>query len=399
MAAKKSSSSDLRRIEKRLERLEDAIENCSDVKSRRGGEDGEVTRFCGLPIVPERKFDTSVSSDRAALIRVTQQKWVNGTVLHYYFFDKATDGRTVFFTDGTSEFRTWTTTEAEEEVVRDAFKVWKDVGVGLEFKEVDSRDDAEIRIAFERGDGAWSYLGRDILTPRNDPRTMNFGWDLTDPGEIDTAVHEIGHTLGFPHEHQNPNAGIEWDEEAVYAALAAPPNEWTRAKTLHNILRKIDPDTVQGSNWDPNSIMHYPFGPGLIISPEEHADGINPAPGLSERDKAQVRFFYPPLHQVLPEIKPFEPKTFTIGPGEQLDFAIIPASTRYYNIRTFGTSDTVMVLFEDENGTYRYLEADDDSGTAFNANIHRRLLKGHRYVVRTRLYYSSAEGDTALMMW
>jgi hypothetical protein len=56
-------------------------------------------------------------------------------------------------------------------------------------------------------------------------------------------------------------------------------------------------------------------------------------------------------------------------------------------------------LFEDENGTYRYLEADDDSGTAFNANIHRRLLKGHRYVVRTRLYYSSAEGDTALMMW
>ena len=31
---------------------------------------------------------------------------------------------------------------------------------------------------------------------------MNFGWDLTQPGEIDTALHEIGHTIGFPHEHQ-----------------------------------------------------------------------------------------------------------------------------------------------------------------------------------------------------
>ena len=54
---------------------------------------------------------------------------------------------------------------------------------------------------------------------------MNFGWDLTQPGEIDTAIHEIGHTLGFPHEHQNPHAGIVWDEEAVYAALAQPPNQ------------------------------------------------------------------------------------------------------------------------------------------------------------------------------
>ncbi|WP_265939207.1 M12 family metallopeptidase [Bacillus thuringiensis] len=45
---------------------------------------------------------------------------------------------------------------------------------------------------------------------------MNFGWYITrNPSEIDTAIHEIGHTLGFPHEHQNTKSGIEWDEEAV----------------------------------------------------------------------------------------------------------------------------------------------------------------------------------------
>jgi len=39
---------------------------------------------------------------------------------------------------------------------------------------------------------------------------------------LDTAVHEIGHSLGFPHEYQNPKAGIVWNEEAVYAALGQP---------------------------------------------------------------------------------------------------------------------------------------------------------------------------------
>lgn len=52
---------------------------------------------------------------------------------------------------------------------------------------------------------------------------MNIGWDIT--GDIDAAVHEIGHSLGLPHEHQNPHAVITWDEEAVHAGLAAPPNE------------------------------------------------------------------------------------------------------------------------------------------------------------------------------
>ena len=74
-------------------------------------------------------------------------------------------------------------------------------------------------------------------------------------------AHEIGHTIGFPHEHQNPNAGIVWDEEAVYRALGGPPNNWSRETTFHNIIRKIQPDRVQGSTWDPDSVMHYPFEP------------------------------------------------------------------------------------------------------------------------------------------
>ena len=91
---------------------------------------------------------------------------------------------------------------------------------------------------------------------------MNFGWDLTeDPrgGGVDTPVHEIGHTLGFPHEHQNPFSGIVWDEEAVYQRFAGSPNFWSRQQTFHNVLRKLSSAEVEGSDWDPNSVMHYGF--------------------------------------------------------------------------------------------------------------------------------------------
>jgi len=365
-----------------------------DSSSRQNGK----ILYCSVPKMPERVFGPNVDIHRASLIRLMADKWVNGTVLHYYFFDQESDGSYVYFTDGTREWETWVADKAQKNVVRNAFDIWKDVGIGIEFNEVDSRDDAEVRIGFMPGDGSWSYIGRYILNIGINKRTMNFGWDLTN--DIDTAVHEIGHTLGFPHEHQNPYAGIVWDEEAVYAELAKPPNNWSREMTYDNIIKKITPDTIQGSNWDPDSIMHYPFAPGLIREPAQYRNGLYPIPGLSDRDQTWVSTFYPPLNpQQDTELEPFKSVELELAEGEQRNFVILPTTTRYYDIRTFGTSDTVMVLFEEENGELKYRTADDDSGEDYNASLRVRLIKGHKYVLRIRLYWSDVTGRTAVMMW
>jgi hypothetical protein len=379
-------------------------ETTEQVEPASQSERSENYSYCALPAVPEREFAPDVNPNRAALIVVLGKKWVNGTVLRYYFFDQASDGRNVVLANGTRQWRPWTTTEAEKQVVRRAFAVWKDVGIGLTFQEVNSRDEAEIRIGFMRGDGAWSYIGRDIidLGIGRDERTMNFGWDLTrSPDEIDTAVHEIGHTLGFPHEHQNPNAGIVWDEEAVYAALAQPPNSWDRNKTFHNIIRKIDPDTVQGSSWDPDSIMHYPFGSGLIKEPPQYRTGLQPAGGLSERDRTWVKTFYPAAvaPDEEPTLQPGVSVRLQIGPGEQRNFVIKPDATRYYTIQTFGISDTVIVLFEKVGTEFRFLSGDDDSGEDRNASVRVRLRKDREYALRVRLYYADRTDETAVMLW
>lgn len=366
-------------------------------------EEKKIINYCSLPVVVKREFGPDMNPHRLSLIREGENKWVNGTVLHYYFFDKETDGTYVSLSNGSREWQTWTTNEDEKNVVRNAFKKWKDLGIGLQFKEVPTREESDVRIGFMKDNLSWSLVGRDIINFNigKDERTMNFGWDLTrDVSEIDTAIHEIGHTLGFQHEHQNPKSGIVWNEEAVYTELAGPPNFWTREMTYNNIIRKIDPNIAYGSNWDPNSIMHYPFSAGLIMIPHEYENGLTPAGGISEKDKMEVRAVYPPLDSNdLEEISLLKSNILALNPGEQKNFIIKPSETKKYNIATFGESDVVMVLFEKSGDDEIYVTGNDDSGEDHNANINLKLYSGKEYILRIRLYYSRKLGHTAVMYW
>jgi hypothetical protein len=343
---------------------------------------------CKLPLVPKRILGSDVSPVREEIIRYIEKKWVNGTKLRYYFFEDAP----------------FKGEASNEDLVREAFETWAGLGIGLMFEEVSNVSDAEVRIGFRQGDGAWSYVGRDVIDiPGQYERTMNFGWDLTqDPrgGGLDTPLHEIGHTLGFPHAHQTPFSGIVWDEDAVYREFEGSPNFWSREQTYHNVLRKLSRSEVEGSQWDPNSIMQYSFGPGLIVEPAEFRNGLNPADGLSETDIAEVKKFYPPTDpKRYRKLSPFELEFLSVGPGEQKDFLIEPDRSEEFTIQTFGRSDSVMVLFEDVNGEYVFMAGDDDSGTSTNAKITTRLVSGRKYLLRIRLYANWAIGDTAIMMW
>ncbi len=346
-------------------------------------------QVCSLPEVQARDLSHIADGQRLRLIALMEKMWVNGTNLTYFFFKEPAHWR-----GGTEQ----------EQAVRDAFATWKDLGIGLTFQEVDEAADATIRIGFDHDprEGSWSYVGRDCIDLVPDPakRTTNFGWDLTTPYGRDTALHELGHAFGFPHEHQNPRAGIVWDEEKVYASLGGPPNNWSRDKTFWNIIRKIPANTVDGSDWDKDSIMHYQFEAGLIEHPSVYqSEPLIPASGLSQRDIETVRRLYPPQAERLPELRPFESQRFTIAAGEQVDFVIKPPVNRQYTLETFGQMDTVMVLFEMREGAPEYMDGDDDSGLNYNAKIISRLQRNREYIIRTRLYFSMAQGSGAIMLY
>lgn len=342
---------------------------------------------CSLPEIKDRDLSHIANGNRLRLIALVSKMWVNGTDITYHFLKSPAKLR------GAAE---------QEQAVRNAFSEWKDLGIGVTFREVDNAADAIAKIGFNPADGAWSYLGRDNITYASAPneQTMNFGWDLTTPYGADTALHEVGHLLGFPHEHQNPKAGIVWDEEKVYANLAGSPNFWSREQTKRNIIRKIPPNTVDGSEWDMNSIMHYRFDKGLIKEPMRFQDeALEPTPSLSIVDVSSVQKLYPPLKPNTPELRAFESQAFNIAASEQIDFIIKPATSRKYTLRTFGEMDTVMVLFEVREGIQEFMAGDDDSGEDFNAEIIQRLNRDRVYILRTRLYYAQSEGSGSVMMY
>ncbi|MGW3653250.1 M12 family metallopeptidase [Streptomyces sp. NPDC000878] len=346
-------------------------------------QDQDALLYCAQPPQAMRTLPPDLSLPRTRAILLNQSKWVNGTQLRYCFLDGADDGVA----------KAWLTE------VHDGFQEWEDVGIGLRFRPEDDPAESEIRITFA-DDGSWSYVGTDCLGIGAAEATMNFGWDPTSPHGKATVRHEIGHAMGFCHEHQNPFAGIEWDEPKLFDFMGGPPNFWTPDKTHHNIIRKLSTNQVTGSRHDPKSIMHYGFGPGLIKKPEALRNGIASPRELSETDKEHVRLWYPPLTPHLDELKPFQSAVLDLGSGEQADYGIVPEKSQKYRFGTFGDADALMVLFEQVDGdNLRYVTSEDDSGEDRNGRVEVKLFKGRRYVLRVRMYSTYGSGNASVMYW
>src|SRR5262249_35427714 len=152
--------------------------------------------------------------------------------------------------------------------------------------------DTDIRIAFQQGNGSWSYIGTLCrqIRPQEKP-TMNYGW-LT-PGSSDDEVrrvvlHEFGHALGLIHEHQNPKGGIHWNRDAVIRDLSGPPNNWDVATIENNMFHYYPEGDITGTNLDSTSIMMYPIPAAWTL--DGFSTGLNSA--LSDVDKGLIRTVY-----------------------------------------------------------------------------------------------------------
>ncbi len=179
--------------------------------------------------------------------------------------------------------------------VIDAAEKWTEKGMAnLKFSFNLESDDhnTDIRISFNRR-GSWSVLGTTCqkITDFKEP-TMNFGWlneNSTDDEINRVVLHEFGHAIGLLHEHMNPKGGIKWNREQVIKDLSGPPNSWDLATIENNMFRTFEPEELELTNMDPESIMMY------IFPPEWTEDGFSAHLNteLSETDIQFIRKTYP----------------------------------------------------------------------------------------------------------
>jgi Astacin (Peptidase family M12A) len=238
---------------------------------------------------------------------------------------------------------------------------------------------AEIRIAFDPNDGAWSFLGTDCRhIPFNQP-TMNLGFQ--DGG---TSGHEFGHAIGLAHEHQNPEGGIEWNEAEVIRDLSGPPNFWDEPTIRHNVLEKYQRAQVRGTAFDPASIMLYAFPARWT----RNGTGTRGNEDLSTTDGSFVARIYPrttgPVQPVSLGVNAAALSAGIGQPGEEDLYNFVADGTARYVVETRGPTDLVMKLYGPDDRT-RLVAEDDDGGEGLNARIVRRLPPGS-YLVQIRHY-------------
>lgn len=325
-------------------------------------------RICFDRILPSALAEPAFSLDtgfnpRFEAVFFFRKAWPNGTTLR------------VRFLEGTSEQQQLAMQQAR----------WWSQSANLRFV-VSDASDAEIRIAFDSGDGAWSYIGTDCRSIPTDQPTMNLGFQ--DGG---TSGHEFGHAIGLGHEHQNPAGGIQWNEPEVIRDLTGPPNSWTVDQIRHNVLQKYSRDQTLGTNFDPDSIMLY-FFPARWTT---NGMGTHANEVLSATDQSFIATMYQRGGTSGPgELAVNGPAVAEeIGaPGEEDLFKFTVTQPGRHVIETTGKTDVMMKLFGPNNQTLLIAE-DDDGGVGLNSRIARSLVGGDYYVQIRHYNRSSGTGS------
>ena len=199
------------------------------------------------------------------------------SVLTSKYWGPRTRRLTVSFMDGGSN--------ALRARIRSHMNAWN---TGITFAE--TKRDGQVRIS-RTGSGYWSYLGTDVLLSPRNRQTMNLrGFSMNTPESEYRRVirHELGHTLGFPHEHMRQALVDRIDPQKAYDYFLRTQG-WDKQMVDAQVLTSLDEASLMSTPPDQTSIMCYQL-PGEITRDGQPILG---GPDINATDAAFALKIYP----------------------------------------------------------------------------------------------------------
>jgi hypothetical protein len=191
----------------------------------------------------------------------------------------------------------------------------------LNFNFIEDKNLAVIRIQFNEMGGCSSQIGSQAKKIEDtNIATMQFSWF-----DVGTVLHEFGHALGLIHEHQNPKGkNIDWNKPALYAW--GEKIGWDRDKVDEQIIQRMDINSVNGSDYDPKSIMLYFYPPEVTKDNKGTSQNLV----LSDTDKKTINDQYGKHGGNTAQASPL-PKKF----GLVLGIVVVALGATWWGVRHF----------------------------------------------------------------
>lgn len=183
-----------------------------------------------------------------------------------------------------------------------------DFGAGPGFRSCRLDNPSEMRVTFRPALASRSEIGTLALDVHPAQPTLYIstgalGEQLQTSLEerIGVMIHELGHALAMPHEHQHPLSPCP--AEYRFDVLCPRPDagqnitaaRYASVLAVYSGQRALisDPDPTRLLPYDVKSVMHYRYPPGVLKAGRSSTCYVNGPFVLSEGDRAKLAVLYP----------------------------------------------------------------------------------------------------------